>query len=99
MSGHRSDEYQNLHMIPAPLSAPPAPPPLPSGVRPNDSPQTPDLPCPKCGSQRTKMMWCDGRGWIYGFGRALLCVQKDDHFHRGCLRCEYRWITEDVVTG
>lgn len=36
-----------------------------------------------------------------GAGRKRTCNghARREHFHRGCLRCDYRWITEDVVTG
>ena len=85
--------------------------------------ETPDLPCPKCGSQRTEMVWCGAKAsWLeiqrrdpaihaqsplaFGpmyrdhAGKERYCTGPTaEHFHRGCLRCDYRWITEDVVTG
>ena len=93
--------------------------------------ETPDLPCPKCGSQRTEMIYCNARrlsnewaqrtrelakrfsvprppsffasvpgcSYVDASGKERACFgPEDEHFHRGCLRCEYRWITEDVVT-
>lgn len=54
-------------------------------------PYVEDLECPKCGHDNVEIRWCNEDG--------LFCKYTADpeHFHRTCYRCDYCWITNDVL--
>jgi hypothetical protein len=57
-------------------------------------PRVPILACPKCGESDTTMRWCDGG---YSLRHGMCSGQDRNHFHRGCGRCGYSWISNDTL--
>lgn len=55
-----------------------------------------DLPCPKCGSEDTKLLYCDG---IPTRHLPIASAPKGEHFDRSCGRCHYAWFTTDVLAA
>jgi len=45
--------------------------------------------CPKCHSDKLSTLWVEGglHEWRRPFGDA----EREEHIHRHCLRCGYKW--------
>lgn len=62
--------------------------------------------CPKCGSPETRLAYCPPLPVAFLFD-ALERLERhpdddctpgeDEHFHRHCEKCGYRWKTSDVL--
>lgn len=66
-------------------------------------PRIPDAPCPKCGAADVRLRYEDGDGHCnvkqcgataYVAGRGYC---REEHFHRTCERCLFRWTTWQVL--
>jgi hypothetical protein len=61
-------------------------------------PYEPDKPdaCPKCGYDRAYVGWCN-MGHGYNDPTTHEAIQEgQEHFHRECVRCHYRWVEGPV---
>lgn len=57
----------------------------------------PDLPCPKCGHDSVALAYCAGEGKGLFLPQDRCYFGEREHFHRRCMRCNYRWRTNDVI--
>lgn len=78
-----------------PVVVPPPPPP-PVGP-PKRTTEVPDLPCRKCG-HITTMRYCWPAAWDFFGTYFATCTQPDEHMHRECGRCGFKWISRDVLS-
>ena len=53
--------------------------------------------CPKCGGGGTSMAYCDSCHGSVRYDRALCSHGDPEHFHHHCVRCGFRWRTDDVI--
>jgi len=68
-----------------------------------EPPRIPDVSCAKCGSPEVRLRYEDGDGHCdakqcgqtsYADGRGYC---REEHFHRTCERCLFRWTTWQVL--
>jgi hypothetical protein len=55
-----------------------------------------DLPCPKCGHTDVSLSY---ERVCHGWSKCPHWGGQQEHFHRSCRRCSYRWATDDVLGG
>jgi hypothetical protein len=97
--GHCTRCHRDITTRTPDIPVPPPPPPK------RDLPPLPtfrrDNPCPKCGGQRATMRWCKGLlvvptmmpiGTTLSLPSVVPCYDGNEHFHRACTDCGYKWM-------